>query len=99
MGIENPPLLSRPIPPVFVQGGACMTIHERSTIDASGPTTFAQLLKRHRQHAALSQEELAERVRLTAQTISSLERGVRQTPHWTTVRLLCEALGLKGEHK
>jgi predicted ATPase/DNA-binding XRE family transcriptional regulator len=61
------------------------------------PTAFGQLLKSHRQGAALSQEELAERVRLTAQTISALERGVRRQPHWTTVRLLCEALHLQGE--
>jgi transcriptional regulator with XRE-family HTH domain len=55
------------------------TMHERNASGAGIPTTFAQLLKRLRQSAALSQEELAERVRLTAQTIRRAFRNSGET--------------------
>ncbi len=55
---------------------------------------FGLLLKRHRVAAGLSQEQLAERSGLTAQGISALERGVRQTPYPDTVRRLAAALSL-----
>jgi tetratricopeptide (TPR) repeat protein len=45
----------------------------------------------------MSQEELAERARLSARAISDLERGVKRTPRRDTVQLLVEALGLSGE--
>src|SRR3712207_6958299 len=45
----------------------------------------------------MSQEELAERARLSARAISDLERGVKRTPRRDTVQLLVEALELKGE--
>ena len=55
---------------------------------------FGLLLRRHRVAAGLSQEQLAERSGLTAQGISALERGLRQTPYPDTVRRLAAALGL-----
>jgi predicted ATPase/transcriptional regulator with XRE-family HTH domain len=45
----------------------------------------------------MSQEELAERARLSARAISDLERGVKRTPRRDTVQLLIEALGLSGD--
>jgi tetratricopeptide (TPR) repeat protein/transcriptional regulator with XRE-family HTH domain len=56
--------------------------------------TFGRLLRRYRLAAALSQEELAERARLSTHAISALERGRRQAPYRGTVDLLAVALGL-----
>jgi transcriptional regulator with XRE-family HTH domain len=56
--------------------------------------TVGALLARYRRAAGLTQEHLAERAGLSAQTIGALERGLRQAPHRETVRLLSEALGL-----
>lgn len=58
---------------------------------ADGPS-FAELLRRYR--GGLTQEELAERARLSVRAVSDLERGVRRAPYRETVRLLAEALGL-----
>lgn len=58
------------------------------------PQTFGQQLKRLREQAGLSQEELAERAGLTAKGISALERGERKHPYPNTIRALAEALAL-----
>src|SRR6185437_2344409 len=58
------------------------------------PPTFATMLRRSRQAAGLTQEELAERAHLSARGINDLERGVRRAPRKDTVRLLAEALAL-----
>ncbi len=57
---------------------------------------FGDLLRRHRQTAGLTQEELAARTGLSARGLSDLERGVRVLPRKDTLRLLLEALGLVG---
>ena len=54
------------------------------------------LLKRYRLAAGLTQEELAERARLSVRGISNLERSVRRLPQHATVALLAEALHLTG---
>src|SRR5258707_14492153 len=59
--------------------------------------TFGELLRRYRRAADLSQEELAERARLSTRAISDLERGVNHTPRLDTVALLVEALELSTE--
>ncbi len=56
------------------------------------PDTFASLLRRYRQASGLTQEELAERARLSVQAIGALERGDRRTPRKETIDLLAEAL-------
>src|SRR5215218_5565868 len=61
------------------------------------PQAFGNLLRRHRVLGGMSQEELAERARLSARAISDLERGVKRTPRRDTVQLLAEALELSGE--
>ncbi len=63
-------------------------------MDTDQSPTFGSLLKRHRRAAGLSQEQLAERAGLTAQAISTLERGFRRAPYRDTVRALAQALTL-----
>ena len=55
-------------------------------------------MRRLRETAGLTQEELASRAGLTARGISDLERGERRRPYPNTVRSLAEALGL-SEHE
>jgi len=62
-------------------------------------SAFAALLKRFRLEANLSQEELAERARVSVEGISSLERGVRRIPHRETVDLLALGLALSPEQR
>jgi transcriptional regulator with XRE-family HTH domain len=57
-------------------------------------STFGAQLRRYREAAGLSQEELAERARLTAAAIGALERGERRRPYPHTVQLLARALEL-----
>jgi len=59
-----------------------------------GPGEFAERLRRFRQRASLTQEELAERAAITAKAVSALERGERRRPYPHTVRALAGALGL-----
>ena len=66
------------------------------TVSTTELTTFAALLKRYRVAAGLTQEELAERARLSVRGISNLERGVRRLPQPATIALLAEALHLRG---
>src|SRR5215467_7662554 len=56
--------------------------------------TFGALLRRYRQAAGFSQEELAERAHLSREAISTLERGTRRAPRQETIDLLAEALSL-----
>src|SRR5690348_7907549 len=58
---------------------------------------FGRLLRRFRLAADLSQEDLAERAGVSWRTISDLERGVKQAPRRSTLRLLAEALALSAE--
>ncbi len=58
--------------------------------------SFAALLRRYRDAAELTQEELAERAGLSVRAISDLERGITPRPQRTTIRLLAEGLGLAG---
>jgi predicted ATPase/DNA-binding XRE family transcriptional regulator len=61
------------------------------------PLPFGVLLRRLRLAAGLSQEELAERARLSVQAVSALERGVRRAPYRDTIELLADALTLTDE--
>jgi predicted ATPase/transcriptional regulator with XRE-family HTH domain len=61
---------------------------------SEGPGGFADLLRRHRERAALTQEELAARAALTGKAVGALERGERRRPYPHTVRALADALGL-----
>ena len=55
---------------------------------------FGASLRRLREAAGLTQEQLAHRAGLTPNAISALERGERRRPYAHTVRALATALGL-----
>jgi transcriptional regulator with XRE-family HTH domain len=55
---------------------------------------FAEVLRRLRAQAGLTQEELAEAARLSPRSVSDLERGVHRSAHKDTAQLLADALGL-----
>jgi tetratricopeptide (TPR) repeat protein/transcriptional regulator with XRE-family HTH domain len=63
---------------------------------AEPPVGFAGLLRKLRQEARLTQEELADAASLSVRAVSYLERGVVTSPQRETVRLLADALGLIG---
>jgi peptide/nickel transport system substrate-binding protein len=52
------------------------------------------LLRRYRRAAHLTQEDLAERAKISKDTISALERGVSRAPQRATIELLADALQL-----
>jgi predicted ATPase/Tfp pilus assembly protein PilF/DNA-binding XRE family transcriptional regulator len=63
-------------------------------VTTSRTITLGARLKHYRMAAGLTQEELAERAKLSVRAIGDLERGVRQAPHKDTLALLIEALCL-----
>src|SRR2546429_3229447 len=68
-------------------------------IDLNAPSadaSFGEALRRCRRAAGLTQEALAERSGVSAQAISSLERGTRRNPQRATLGLLADALDLAG---
>src|SRR5215208_5463192 len=58
--------------------------------------SFAAQLKKLREHAGFTQEELATIAGLSVHAVSALERGERRRPHVETVRARSPALGLNG---
>ncbi|MGH3147824.1 MAG: helix-turn-helix domain-containing protein, partial [Rubrobacter sp.] len=60
---------------------------------------FGVRLRRLREEAGLTQEELASGAGLTARGVSDLERGRRRRPYPHTVRSITEALGLSEEER
>ncbi|SES15115.1 NB-ARC domain-containing protein [Lentzea xinjiangensis] len=58
---------------------------------------FGPALRRLRERARLTQEQLAEKAGLSVNAVSALERGERRRPYPSTVRALAEALGLDDE--
>ncbi len=63
------------------------------TISPLFGSPFGALLRRYRESAGLTQEELAQRAGLSVRGISDLERGLRQNPRRDTVEMLADALG------
>ena len=62
-------------------------------------TSFGDRLRRLRDAAGLTQEELAFRAGLSPNAISDLERGRRRRPYPHTVRALSETLGLPEDER
>ena len=60
---------------------------------------FGTQLRRLRESAGLTQEELASRAGLAAKAVGALERSERKHPYPHTVRSLADALGLSGEER
>jgi predicted ATPase/DNA-binding XRE family transcriptional regulator len=60
---------------------------------------FGAQLRRLRESAGLTQEELASRAGLAAKAVGALERGERKRPYPHTVRSLADALGLSGDER
>lgn len=61
-----------------------------------GPTPLARLLRRLREHAGLTQEQLAAASSLSVGTIRGLEAGRIARPRNHSVRVLAEGLGLSA---
>src|SRR3712207_4805382 len=61
--------------------------------------SFGAHLRRLREAAGLSQEELAFRAGLSPNAVGTIERGVRKRPQPHTVRSLADALGLAGQER
>jgi predicted ATPase/transcriptional regulator with XRE-family HTH domain/Tfp pilus assembly protein PilF len=59
-----------------------------------GSRSFAEVLRRYRVAAGLSQEALAERAGLSVRGVSDLERGLSRAPRLYTLARLGQALGL-----
>jgi transcriptional regulator with XRE-family HTH domain len=70
--------------------GDTAVVAEQPTLD------FAELLRRLRGEAKLTQEELAESAGLSPRSVSDLERGIHPTARKDTAVLLAEALSLAG---
>jgi transcriptional regulator with XRE-family HTH domain len=71
---------------------------ETGTPGKSRPN-FGTLLRRYRLATGLTQEELAERARLSRRSITALERGAEHTPRRDTMELLAEALALADQER
>ncbi len=65
-------------------------IHDRWVRDEA----FASRLRRLREQAGLTQENLADRSGLDVGTIRQLEQGTRTNPHWQTVCALARGLSI-----
>jgi transcriptional regulator with XRE-family HTH domain len=61
-----------------------------------GAARFGELLRRRRERAGLTQEELSKVSGVAWRTITSLERGHVRRPREATLKLLADALGLTG---
>jgi predicted ATPase/DNA-binding XRE family transcriptional regulator len=68
-------------------------------MDAVQPPAFADLLRRYRRAAGLTQEELAERARISVRSVSDLERGLSRRPRQETLQLLAAALCMSAQDR
>jgi predicted ATPase/DNA-binding XRE family transcriptional regulator len=68
-------------------------------MEAAGRAHFGTLLRQFRLDAGMTQQDLAERSKLSVEAISTLERGARTRPHRDTVILLARALDLPPQRE
>ncbi len=68
-------------------------------MEAAGRPGFGALLRQFRLDAGMTQQELAERAKVSVDAVSTLERGARTRPHRETVVLLAQALVLSPERE
>jgi transcriptional regulator with XRE-family HTH domain len=64
-----------------------------------GAEPFGRSLRRLRERARLTQEQLAERAGISTNAVSSLERGIRSRPYPHTRDALARALGLTADER
>src|SRR6476619_6328138 len=76
-----------------------MTSHARTPAVPNTTSPLSVALRRFRTRAGLTQEELAERAGLSADAISSLERGVRRRAQPHTLGALVTALSLSPDER
>ena len=69
------------------------------SVEQEKSSLFGTKLRRLREAAGLTQEELAFRAGLTPNAVSGLERGKTRRPYPNTVRSLADALGLTKEER
>ncbi len=68
-------------------------------MEAAGRPSFGALLRQFRLDAGMTQQQLAERANLSADAISTLERGARTRPYRETIVFLGRALDLSPERE
>ena len=68
-------------------------------MDIEQDPPFGVRLRRFREEAGLTQEELASRAGLTPNAIGALERGERRRPYPHTLRSLADALQLSEDQR
>ena len=68
------------------------TVHLVRGMNAEQRSPFALILRRLRLAAGLSQEQLAERARVSLDAVGALERGTRRAPYRETVDMLARAM-------
>jgi non-specific serine/threonine protein kinase len=76
-----------------------MARQPRDPVSSTSASGFGATLRRYRELAGLSQEQLAERAGLSEKAIGALERGERRRPYPRTLDLLATVLGLHGEER
>ena len=72
---------------------------KRGESNETGDGAFGTRLRRLREAAGLTQEELASMAGMSAKAISSLGRGARKRPYQHTVHSLADALDLSEEER
>ncbi|MCQ0003187.1 helix-turn-helix domain-containing protein [Streptomyces sudanensis] len=65
----------------------------------AGATSFAELLKDHRDRSGLTQQQLADFATLSVRAIRDLESGRVRRPRRESVELLADALRLSGPER
>ena len=72
-----------------IQGGSTQSVGEQM------PNDFAQLLRRFRKRAGLTQSELAAKVGVHSSYVSRIERSEREAPSREILHHIADALGLE----
>jgi predicted ATPase/DNA-binding XRE family transcriptional regulator len=82
-----------------VQMTRTIRVTSRRNMEAADRAHFGTLLRQFRLDAGMTQQDLAERSKLSVEAISTLERGARTRPHNDTVILLARALDLSPQRE
>lgn len=76
-----------------------MRLSTGGKMEVAGRPHFGALLKQFRLDAGMTQQDLAERAKLSVEAISLLERGARTRPREETVSLIARALELTPDRQ